>query len=177
MADEGRDRAMPNRDLDISYLRDNIEHLEDKAKGDLKIALYGSSLFLVMSFIPYGDLHYASLFVSPIDLWYFMGWGNDQLRLEQYRAFLKEIEGTGGIEARQEHEPNYPYERALYHGTSLMVLALFVVGLYLDYGKIGDFGWRVTYYGVVGVVFVATIAAFAIGMTRCRAEPNRRDRR
>lgn len=151
---------MPSQDADIDYLREHIERLEDKAKSDLKIALYGSSFFIVVSLIPYGDLHDASLLVSAIDLWYFMSWGNDQLRLAQYRSFLKEIEGRGGIEARQEQHSNYRYERALYFATSLVVLALFVVGLVIDYGTLRAAGWHVVYYAVVGIAFVLVIAAF-----------------
>jgi hypothetical protein len=152
-----------NRDADIQYLRENIERLEDKAKADLKIALYGSSLLLVVSWVPYGDLHYASMLVSAIDLWYFMSWGNDQLRLAQYRVFLKEVEGPDGIEARQEHEPNYGYERGLYFGTSLVVLALFLLGLGLDYSKASDAGWLLTYYVIVGIAFVTIAVTFGRG--------------
>ena len=86
----------------IAFLRQAIEHLDDKSKADLKFALYGSSFFITVSLVPYAELAYASLLVSAIDLWYFISWGNDQLRLAQHRGELKALEGPFGLEAREE---------------------------------------------------------------------------
>src|SRR5437868_12504777 len=114
------------------FLRHAVEHLDDKAKSDLKVALYGSSFFLALSLVPYGELHYSSLIVSAIDLWYFMSWGNDQLRLMQHRDALKRLEGAAGLEHLEEAHPNFGAERFLYYGNSVMIFALFVAGLALD---------------------------------------------
>jgi hypothetical protein len=148
------------------FLRQAVEHLDDKAKSDLKIALYGSSFFLALSLLPYGDLHYASLIVSAIDLWYFMSWGNDQLRLMQHRDSLKTLEGPAGVEHREEAHPNFRAERFLYYGNSALIFALFVAGLALDWHAIEDAIWRGAYFALVLGLFAVVLAVYAYGASR-----------
>lgn len=148
------------------FLRYSIEHLDDKAKSDLKVALYGSSFFLALSLVPYGELEYASLIVSAIDLWYFMSWGNDQLRLMQHRDALKRLEGPQGLEHLEERHPNFAAERFLYYGNSVMIFALFVAGLALDWHAIEEPRWRAAYFGLVIVAFVVIVAVYAYGARR-----------
>jgi hypothetical protein len=148
------------------FLRYSIEHLDDKAKSDLKIALYGSSFFLALSLVPYGELGYASLIVSAIDLWYFMSWGNDQLRLMQHRDALKRLEGAEGLEHLEERHPNFGAERFLYYGNSVMIFALFVAGLALDWHAIEEPRWRAAYFGLVVAAFVVIVAVYAYGARR-----------
>jgi hypothetical protein len=147
----------------VEFLRHAVEHLEDKAKSDLKIALYGSSFFLVLSLLHVGDLKYASLVVSAIDIWYFMSWGNDQLRLAHHRSHLRELEGQEGVESRSERHPNHAYERVLYYLTPLIILEFFVVGLILDYEALRDAWWGVWYFGVVAIGFATTLTCFWLG--------------
>jgi len=116
--------------------------------------------------VPYGELAYASLLVSAIDLWYFMSWGNDQLRLAQHRDELKALEGPFGLEAREEAHPNFRLERLLYYGTSTMVLALFAAGLALDWRAIEEPSWRAAYFAVVCSFFVAITTVFVTGASR-----------
>jgi len=151
---------------DIGYLREAIETLENDAKSDLKIALYGSAFFIAVSLIPLGHLPYASLLVSAIDLWYFLSWGNDQLRLAQYREILKEIEGRGGIEAKEERHANFPFERFLYHSTPVIIFALFVTSLVLDYFTIQSFFWRIAHFAVVIGSFVVVATIFVLGFRK-----------
>ena len=154
---------------EIDFLRQSIEHLDDKAKADLKVALYGSGFFLAVSLIPYGELPYASLIVAAVDLWYFMSWGNDQLRLAQHRDELKRLEGPDGLETREEQHPNWPIERGLYYATSGVILALFAAALVKDWHVIKDPTWRTLYLGGVGLAFAAILLSFLIGMRRRRA--------
>jgi hypothetical protein len=48
----------------IRFLRHVVERLDDRAKADLKVALYGSGSFQALSLISYGHLLHASLHVS-----------------------------------------------------------------------------------------------------------------
>jgi hypothetical protein len=148
------------------FLRHAVEHLDDKAKSDLKVALYGSSFFLALSLIPYGELHYASLIVSVIDLWYFMSWGNDQLRLMQHRDALKALEGPQGLEHLEEAHPNFRAERFLYYGNSAMIFALFVAALVRDWHTIRDPLWRGAYLLLAIGTFVVVVAVYAYGARR-----------
>ena len=148
------------------FLRNAVEHLDDKAKSDLKVALYGSSFFLALSLIPYGELRYASLIVSAIDLWYFMSWGNDQLRLMQHRDALKALEGPQGLEHLEEAHPNFGAERFLYYGNSAIIFALFVAGLALDWHAIEDGFWRGAYFTLVVGTFLAVVSVYAYGARR-----------
>jgi hypothetical protein len=50
---------------ETNFFRNAVEHLDDKAKADLKVALYGSSFFLALSLVPYGNLPHASLLCRP----------------------------------------------------------------------------------------------------------------
>jgi hypothetical protein len=148
------------------FLRHAVEHLDDKAKSDLKVALYGSSFFLALSLVPYGRLEYASLIVSAIDLWYFMSWGNDQLRLMQHRDALKLLEGPQGLEHLEEAHPNFGAERFLYYGNSAMIFALFVAALALDWHAIQDRLWRAAYFALVVSSFLFIVAVYAYGARR-----------
>jgi hypothetical protein len=148
------------------FLRQAVEHLDDKAKSDLKIALYGSSFFIALSLIPYGDLQYASLIVSAIDLWYFMSWGNDQLRLMQHRDTLKAMEPPHGVEHREEAHPNFRAERFLYYGNSALIFALFVAGLALDWHAIEHPAWRAAYFILVMGMFALVVGVYAYGASR-----------
>ena len=163
-----------DRAAQLAFLREAIEHLDDKSKADLKIALYGSAFFIAISLLPYGELAYASLLVSAIDLWYFMSWGNDQLRLIQHRDELKMLEGPDGLEAHEEAHPNFLLERALYYGTSSMVLALFIAALALDWHAIADRFWRGAYFLLVAVCFVMIATIFLTGVMRQKEAINRR---
>lgn len=152
----------------IDFLRRAVEHLDDKAKADLKVALYGSSFFLAVSLVPYGHLPYASLLISAIDLWYFMSWGSDQLRLTQHRDELKSLEGDDGLEKKSEKHPTYVYERLLYFMTPLIILSLFAAGLILDYQTIQHPLVRSVYFGAVALAAVAVAAVLSTGLTRKR---------
>jgi hypothetical protein len=147
----------PERDKleKIRFLRGAIEHLDDKAKSDLKIALYGSAFFLVVSLIHVGSLKYASLVAALIDLWYFMSWSSDQLQLDGHRRQLWQLEGKGGLEEAKDQHPAHLFERALYFGTPMVIVALFIAGLVMDWHAIETFVWRVTY--VLVNVFLAAI--------------------
>ena len=155
------------------FLRYSIEHLDDKAKSDLKVALYGSSFFLALSLVPYGELHYASLLVSVIDLWYFMSWGNDQLRLMQHRDSLKALEEADGVEHREEAHPNFGAERFLYYGNSAMIFVLFVAGLARDWYTLEDPAWRWAYVAFAVGLFVLIAAVYARGAVRRTPGPTR----
>jgi hypothetical protein len=154
------------RQRERDFLRHAVEHLDDKAKSDLKVALYGSSFFLALSLVPYGELRYASLIVSAIDLWYFMSWGNDQLRLMQHRDALKALEGPRGLEHLEEEHPNFGAERFLYYGNSAIIFALFVAGLALDWHTIQAPAWRAAYFALVIGLFVVVVAVYAYGASR-----------
>jgi hypothetical protein len=153
---------------EIQFLRHAVEHLDDKAKGDLKVALYGSGFFLALSLILYGHLPHASLLVSAVDLWYFMSWGSDQLRLIQHRDELKRLEGEGGLEHNSERHPNFTYERLLYYLTPFVILGLFIAGLIRDHQTITEPAWRTLYFVVVGATFLAIVVILLIGLTRQR---------
>ncbi|MFN2646382.1 MAG: hypothetical protein ABR570_15445 [Burkholderiales bacterium] len=163
-----------DRAAQIAFLREAIEHLDDKSKGDLKVALYGSAFLITVSLLPYGELAHASLLVSAIDLWYFMSWGNDQLRLIQHRDELKALEGADGLEAREEAHPNFLLERALYYGTSSMVFALFIAALGLDWHVIEDRFWRAAYFVLVASCFVVIAGTFLSGLARDKERVRRR---
>jgi hypothetical protein len=154
---------------EVEFLRQAIEHLDDKAKADLKFALYGSGFFLALSFVPYGKLEYCSLIVAAIDLWYFMSWGNDQLRLIQHRDALKRLEGADGLEAAQERHPNYRIERGLYYSTSAVIFVFFVGGLVLDYHVIEHRVWRTLYLTGAVAAFLIIVGAFVRGFARHQA--------
>jgi hypothetical protein len=151
---------------ELQFLRHAVEHLDDKAKGDLKVALYGSGAFLALSLIPYGHLPHASLLVSAVDLWYFMSWGSDQLRLIQHRDALKRLEGEGGLEHEEERHPNFPYERLLYYLTPFVILALFIAGLILDAQALKEPVWRAVYFTAVAMAFFVIVAILIVGLTR-----------
>jgi len=151
---------------EIQFLRHAVEHLDDKAKGDLKVALYGSGFLLALSLIPYGHLPHASLLVSAVDLWYFMSWGSDQLRLIQHRDELKRLEGEGGIEHNAEQHANFAYERLLYYLTPFVILALFIAGLIRDHQTLTEPAWWTFYFTFVGATFLAVLVILLIGFTR-----------
>ena len=151
---------------EIQFLRQAVEHLDDKAKGDLKVALYGSGFFLALSLIPYGNLPHASLLVSAIDLWYFMSWGSDQLRLIQHRDELKRLEGESGPEHNAERHANFPYERLLYYFTPFVILALFIAGLIRDNQTLTEPTWRTFYFVTVGMTFLAAVVILLTGFAR-----------
>ena len=153
---------------DVRFLRQAIEDLESKAKSDLKVALYGSSALIVVSLSPVGHLERASLLVAAIDLWYFMSWGSDQLRLVQDREELKKREGTK-LESNLAKHPNHSYERFLYHSTSLIVVAFFIISLVMDYDVISATGWRIAYYALVSCCFVIIVSSFFIGLVKSKA--------
>ena len=92
--------------------------------------------------------------MSAIDLWYFMSWGNDQLRLMQ------------GLEHLEEAHPNFGAERFLYYGNSAIIFALFVAGLALDWHAIEDGFWRGAYFTLVVGTFLAVVSVYAYGARR-----------
>src|SRR5215208_2756471 len=151
---------------EIQFLRHAVEHLDDKAKSDLKAALYGSGFFLALSLVPYGHLPHASLLVSAVDLWYFMSWGSDQLRLIQHRDELKRLEGEGGLEHKAEQHANFTCERLLYYLTPFVILALFIAGLIRDHQTLTAPAWRTLYFAVVGVALVTVAIILIVGLTR-----------
>ena len=104
--------------------------------------------------------------MSAIDLWYFMSWGNDQLRLMQHRDALKAAEGAQGLEHREEAHPNFGAERFLYYGNSAMIFALFIAGLALDWHAIEHPVWRGAYFTLVIASFVVIVAVYAYGARR-----------
>lgn len=163
-ATRNKDTALAREEL--RFLRDAVEHLDDKAKADLKVALYGSGFFLALSLIEYGELAHCSLIVSAIDIWYFMSWGSDQLQLIRNRDQMNKRESQAGLEHGVERHANFTYERILYYSTPLVILAFFIAGLIRDYHVLQHPFWKPVYFTVVILSFLAVITVLLIGFMR-----------
>jgi hypothetical protein len=95
-----------------------------------------------------------------------MSWGDDQLRLMQYRDHLRELEDESGVERRSEAHRNFAFERTLYFMTPFTILAMFIVGLIIDYQELQVPVWRELYFSVVGAATVAVLITVSFGFAR-----------